>query len=417
MSDPCAPAPSVLRYEQALSRLLQDAGPLPARTCTREEAFGRILAEDVLAPIALPGFDNAAMDGFALHTDQHVLSAGSEFSISGTIVAGDAPPVTRGVAWEIMTGAPLPPGTDTVVPIEHTERLSAGRMRLTQDIARGRHLRRMGSDVAAGTCVAAAGTQVDATLDMLLAALGITQVSVRPAPRVALLCTGKELVTDPTQALRPGQIRASNGAYLARAVQDAGGHLVAWHTVDDNPAAFARHLDAVASQSDLVLTTGAVSAGVHDFIPEALAAAGARTVFRKAAIRPGKPLLASQLEGGPLVLSLPGNPVASVVGMRFFAVPWLRARQGQAVERPLRARLSAAAQPRTGLRQFLKARVTSDPAGQLQVELLHGQESYRIGALLDANAWAVIDEDATNLPAGTLLAVYPRDAGGRWTLA
>jgi molybdopterin molybdotransferase len=170
----------------------------------------------------------------------------------------------------------------------------------------------------------------------------------------------------------------------------------------------------VATEADLVLTTGAVSAGIHDFIPQALRDAGARVLFHKTAIRPGKPLLGARLPGGALVLGLPGNPVATAVGFRFFAVPLLRAWQGLGEERPLRARLAAPCQGRSGFRQFLKARVDHDADGQLRVQVLGGQEAFRIGALLDANAWAVIDEDAGLLPAGAVIDVTSRDAGGHW---
>jgi molybdopterin molybdotransferase len=414
VSDPCLSPAHLLRYREALARLRTDALPLPAEDVAAERSAGRVLAADVIARTALPGFDNAAMDGYALHGDPQTLRAGSILTIAGTVVAGDAPPQYAAQAWEIMTGAPLPPDTDTIVPVEHTERLDARRVHLRQDVRPGQHLRRQGSDMQVGECFAQAGRRVDATLQMLLAAQGIATMSVRARPRVAILSTGNELVADPHAPLAPGQIRASNGPYLAAALHDAGARLIAHHTLGDAPDAFAARLRQVADEADLVLTTGAVSAGIHDFIPQALRDAGATVLFHKTAIRPGKPLLAAQLPGGALVLGLPGNPVATDVGFRFFAVPLLRAWQGLIDERPLRARLTADCQGRSGFRQFLKARVDHDADGQLRVQVLTGQEAFRIGALLQANAWAVIDEDAGLLPTGTPIEVVPRDAGGRW---
>ncbi|WDS37746.1 gephyrin-like molybdotransferase Glp [Pseudoxanthomonas sp.] len=414
MADPCATNTGLLRHAQALARLLQHAAVLPAEACAAQDAGGRVLAQDVLAISALPAFDNAAMDGFALHGEGQTLSAGSVLAIAGTVAAGDAPPAQIAQAWEIMTGAPLPPGTDTIVPVERTERVDARHVRLLDDVRSGQHLRRQGSDMQPGEHLAQAGQRVDATVQMLLAAQGITEVQVRARPRVAILSTGKELVDDPAVALQPGQIRASNGPYLAAALEEAGACVIAHHTLGDDPADFAARLARLAPDVDLILTTGAVSAGIHDFIPAALQAAGATRLFHKTAIRPGKPLLAAQFPSGALVLGLPGNPVATAVCFRFFAVPLLRAWQGLAEERPLRARLAADCQGRTGFRQFLKARVDHDAQGQLQVQVLTGQESFRIGALLHANAWAVIDEEAGLLPAGTPIEVLPRDAGGRW---
>lgn len=415
MSDPCAPAAGLMRYADALARLLADAPGLPAEACAARLAPGRVLAEDVFASSPLPAFDNAAMDGYALRCEGHILPAGSVHAIAGTVSAGDAPPTRAARAWAIMTGAPLPPQADTIVPIERTERVDARHMRLRQDVLPGQHLRRTGTDLQPGERLAARGQRVDATVSMLLAAQGIAEVQVRIQPRVAILSTGNELVDDPRAPLSSGRIRASTGPYLATALAEAGARVVARHTLADLPGVFARTLAEVAAGSDLVLTTGAVSAGVHDFIPAALDALGAQRLFHKTAIRPGKPLLAARLPGGPLVLGLPGNPVATAVGFRFFAVAWLRAQLGLPPERALRARLSAPCPGRAGLRQFLKARVDHDRDGQLQVQVLAGQESFRIGALREANGWALIAEDAGLLEAGTPIEVLPRDAGGRWS--
>ncbi len=415
MSDPCLSPSHLLRYADALTLLLAHATPHPVEEIPAAQAGGRVLAADVVARAPLPGFDNAAMDGYAVHGDPQTLTAGSILTIAGTVVAGDAPPTHAAQAWEIMTGAPLPPSTDTIVPVERTERLDARHVRLREDVRPGQHLRRQGSDLQGGECFARAGRRVDATLQMLLAAQSIAAIAVRARPRVAILSTGNELIADPDAALSPGQIRAANGPYLAAALRDAGAQVVAHHTLGDAPDLFAARLADVAAAADLVLTTGAVSAGIHDFIPQALRDAGARVLFHKTAIRPGKPLLAARLPGGALVLGLPGNPVATAVGFRFFGVPLLRAWQGLDAERPLRARLAAQCQGRSGFRQFLKARVDHDADGQLRVQVLGGQEAFRIGALLDANAWAVIDEDAGLLPAGAVIDVTPRNAGGHWS--
>lgn len=415
MSDPCSQHAGLLPYADALAQLLAHAPGMATETCDSRHALGRVLAQSIDATSPLPAFDNAAMDGYALCSGCQPLEAGSVHAIAGTVTAGDAPPTQAARAWAIMTGAPLPTGTDTIVPIERTERVDAMHMRLLGDVQPGQHLRRQGSDMQPGELLASAGQRIDATLRMLLAAQGIARLPVRMRPRVAILGTGNELVDDPAIALQPGQIRASNGHFLAAALKAFGAQVIAHHTLGDAPEAFAGMLAEVAPRSDLVLTTGAISAGVHDFIPAALQAAGARRLFHKTAIRPGKPLLGALLPDGPLVLGLPGNPVATAVGFRFFAVPWLRAQLGLPAERPLRARLRADCQGRTGFRQFLKACVDHDDQGQLRVQVLTGQESFRIGALLEANAWAVIDEDADLLAAGTPIDVLPRDAGGRWS--
>lgn len=413
MAEPCAGG-DALSYEAALARLLAQAGTLPLETRTSDDAAGRVLAETVHARTPLPPFDNAAMDGYALRSGGRTIAAGSVWPVAGRIVAGDAPPRTPAQAWEIMTGAALPPGADSVVPYERTARLDGARMRVLEDIEPARHIRRAGSDLQPGDPIAAAGTPVDATLRMLLAAAGIGQVQVGRAPRVAILSTGDELVADADASLQAGQIRASNGPFLQSALSEAGARVLACRTLGDDPTRFAQALAEVAGEADLVLTTGAVSAGAHDFVPAALAKAGAQPLFQGVAIRPGKPLLAARLAQGPLLLGLPGNPVATVVGLRFFAVPLLRHWLGRPRERPLLARLAEPVRGRGALRGFLKAHVAHDADGVLRVRVLAGQESFRIASLLQANAWATLAPEAGELPAGTRVEVYPRDPDGRW---
>ncbi|HSM11653.1 MAG TPA: molybdopterin molybdotransferase MoeA, partial [Lysobacter sp.] len=267
--------------------------------------------------------------------------------------------------------------------------------------------------IAAGSQVLAAGTRITPAARMLLAAVGVTDVAVRPRVAAALLLTGRELVDDPAQPLAPGQIRNSNGPYLSDRLAEAGAVVVHRETVADDAAGFlqalARSLDAGAI---VVVSTGAVSMGRHDFVPDALRGLGAEIVFHKVAIRPGKPLLFARLPGGQLYFGLPGNPVSGAVGLRFFIEPALRALLGLAPERPLRLPLAAPARKKPGLRFLQKARVVVDGQGQLQVELLAGQESFRIAPLLAANAWAVLDEEVTQLPAGALVEVRGLDGQG-----
>src|SRR5690606_18514572 len=183
----------------------------------------------------------------------------------------------------------------------------------------------------------AAGTRLDAPQLMLLAALGVPLVDVHATPRVALINTGRELVDDPAQPLASGEIRNSNGPYLAQRIEQAGAELVLRQTVSDEVDAFFIAMEEARSAgAELVLSTGAVSMGRYDFIPDALRKLGATIHFHKVAIRPGKPLLFATLPNGALFFGLPGNPASSAVGLRFFVEPALRAMLGLAPERALR---------------------------------------------------------------------------------
>jgi molybdopterin molybdotransferase len=229
---------------------------------------------------------------------------------------------------------------------------------------------------------------------------------------VALIATGKELVHHSTRELPPAAIRNSNVPYLAAALPSHGAECVLATQVGDEVADFRAALErAAAAGADLVITTGAVSAGRHDFVAEQLAALDARLRFHKAAIRPGKPLLFAELPAGPAVLGLPGNPVATAVGLRFFASAFLRAAAGLPPELPVRAALRAEARKPRGLRWFAKARLHLGPAGAA-VDVLPGQGSAMVGSLLAADAWAVLAEEGDRCPAGAEVEAFPLEAPG-----
>lgn len=402
----------MIRYTEALAHILREAKPLPA--VPRTPMAGQVLAEDVHSGEDLPPFDNSAMDGFALRVGEAGAVAGSEFDVLGAQAAGDAQAAAHGGAWEIMTGARLPDGLDAVIPVEQVEVLQSDadgkplRIRLAADVPRGQHVRLHGEDVRKGDRFLAAGTRLDAPQLMLLAALGVAEVNVRAVPRVALINTGRELVDEPGQPLASGEIRNSNGPYLAQRIVQAGGELVLRQTVsDDEDAFFIAMEQARSAGAELVLSTGAVSMGRYDFIPDALRKLGATIHFHKVAIRPGKPLLFATLPNGALFFGLPGNPASSAVGLRFFVEPALRAMLGLARERPLRLPLLGTFRKRLPLRFHLKGHVALDGTGQLQARVLPGQESFKVAPLAHSNCWIVVDEDAAALEEGAAVSVYP----------
>jgi molybdopterin molybdotransferase len=403
-------------YAQAMAQILAECVPMETEMCPVQEASGRVLAEAVRSPVDLPPFDNSAMDGFALKLEGATARVGSEYPVGGRQAAGDTPGKSDGDAWEITTGAHLPVGLDSVVAVERVEVLAADgagnptRIRLRDEVSPGQNVRYAGSDIVAGTEALAAGTRLEPSAIMLLASMGIADVSVRRAVRVAIVNTGKELVDDPSLPLAPGSIRHSNGPYLAAALAAAGVDVVYRRTVDDAPSSFTDALShPLAARADIVISTGAVSMGRYDFVPEALREQGARVLFHKVEIRPGKPLLFARFEGGPLLFCLPGNPMAVAVGLRFFVIPALRALAGLPSERPLRAVLDAAQSAKPGLRHFLKARVHVDHEGRLHANVLQGQQAFRIRSLVDANAWVVLPELDGDREANDPVDVYGLD--------
>lgn len=397
----------MIAYSEALQHLMEAAAPLPAERLALHEAAGRILATDIISGQSLPPFDNSAMDGFALRANGTPFESDTEFVVQGWQAAGDAGTEGGDGAWEIMTGARMPVGLDTVVPIENVEILASGqgrptRIALKSGVKPGQNVRLRGQDVEEGERVLQAGQALDINARTLLHAIGVAEVAVVARPKVAVIATGKELVTKAAQALDSGQIRDSNRPYLIGRLQAAGAEVVWQGTVGDDVAAFDAVLDdALAAGAKVLISTGAVSAGRYDFIPDALRARGARIVFHKVAIRPGKPLLFAVLPNGALYFGLPGNPVSAAVGQRFFVEPVLRRLLGLAAEPLLQLPLQADVRKPPGLRFHARARVDVDAQGRLSARVLSGQESFRLKSMLQANAWVVLEGEGDLVAAGT----------------
>lgn len=410
----------MISYEEALALLRTGTVPLPRRTLPLAAAAGEVTGDAISARLTVPGFANAAMDGYVLRasvTGTASPSSPVRLPVAGLIAAGSAPPCTPDraaageQAWEIFTGAPVPAALDAVVPVERVTRLPAREgeppsVEITSPLRPGQNVRFPGEDFVLGATVVAAGTRLAPHHLMGLAACGVDEVSVATRPRVAVLTTGSELEHRGTD-LAPGRIRDANGPYLRALLPLLGAGPVTATTAADDAAGLRDRLRLLARAADLVLTTGGVSAGRLDLLPAVVRELGGEILFHKVAIRPGKPVLHARLPGGALLFGLPGNPLAVAVGMRFFVIPVLRALQGLAPEIPDPAMTTEPVRGRGNLRFFAKALVEVDATGQRRVRLLPGQESFKIAPLLRANCWAIVPEGAGDLPAGAILQTLP----------
>nr|ASV46908.1 molybdopterin molybdenumtransferase MoeA [uncultured bacterium] len=405
----------MILYEQALTLLkgVAPSHPPAVETVDLAHAVGRIAAGARLSPEAAPPFDNSAMDGFALRaSDTNGASASSplELEVVSTLAAGDAAAVSephRRAAVEIMTGAPLPTWTDAVVKLEEVSSLdSPRRIRLTREVAAKENVRFRGEDFAQGDAVVESGTRIAPRHVLALATLGIARLDVRRAVEIVIIPTGRELVPHDAATLPKASIRNSTRPFLEAALTRFGARVRSFPIVGDDAgevaAAIRRALD---EHADLIITTGAVSVGKFDVVQPALHRLDARVHFHRVAIRPGKPLLFAEL-GSTVLFGLPGNPLATVVGTRFFVEPYLRVARGESAETPIRARLKAAARKPSGLRCFFKAALEVSPNGA-EVTVLPGQASFMVRPLLHANAWAVLPESGDTVDAGTVVDVFP----------
>ncbi len=325
------------------------------------DTLGLVLADDVVAPLSLPGFDNSAMDGYAVMADE-IAAATSEhpvlLPVAEDIPAGrtDALTLKPGTAHRIMTGAPVPTGATAVVPVEATDG-AVDTVSIRASAKGGQHIRRAGEDVTAGTTVLRAGHVLTPASLGLAAALGLGELKVVPRQRVLVMSTGSELVA-PGTPLQPGQIYESNAVMLAAAVRDAGAVVVAAPMTGDDVATFRDTLTRHVGDADLIITTGGVSAGAYEVVKDSL---GGEVDFVKVAMQPGMPQGAGSVNGTPII-TLPGNPVSALVSFEVFIRAPLRIAMGMPnPERPRRTAVLAEelTSPR-GKRQFRRGVLTRD---------------------------------------------------------
>ncbi len=421
-------------YEEAAAQVATYAGQIGRLRPSTERvelgrAPGRVLARPMCADRDQPPFARSTRDGFACRAEE--ASAHVPLVIAGSTRAGEAPAgeLPPGSAWEIMTGAPVPPGADAVAMLEHVETTN-GQVRLAakRTIAVGENIVAQGAQARMGDELLPVGTVISAAQVALGAACGHAALEVFIRPRVAILTTGDEIVPIKTVPAL-GQIRNSNGPMLAAMVVAAGGEPWVLPTASDNARALDTAL-AQASEADLLLITGGVSAGKFDLVEPALARAGGRFEFTGVRIQPGKPLVFGEMPryqngannaankrtgkagaNSPAVMrglpffGLPGNPVSSAVTFLLFAAPLLNALAGSLEPGPrfTLARMSAKGgkHEKAGLTRFLPAKCTFGVAGQLpEVTLVPWQGSGDLAAMAHANCFLVVPEEPRLMESG-----------------
>lgn len=392
--------------------LLSCVSELPAFGQQLLDAVDLAICEDVVAPISLPGFDNTAMDGYAVRA-QDVATASADspvrLPVVGEVPAGQPAPhrLSPGTAMKIMTGAPIPPGADAIVPYEATDRGTADVL-IHQSSEVGRHIRRAGEDVSAGQRVFREGDVLDPRCIGLLAAIGRDKVLVRPRPRVVVIATGSELVQPGQQLPSEYRIYDSNSYLLAAAARAAGAQVFRVGMVSDDPDKVRELIIDQLVRADLILTSGGVSQGDYDVVKAAMPALGA-TEFVEVAMQPGKPQGFGLIgdDRVPMIM-VPGNPVSAFVSFEVFARPVIRKLMGVTpyLRTAVKARATHALSSTSPRRQLARGIITHDDDGNRLVSLAGGHGSHLIGDLARANALVLLPQETDLVAAGDPVEVW-----------
>lgn len=374
---------SLMPVDEAIAQLLAQAPPVPStEVIPLGQAAGRVIAEELFSPLDLPGWDNSAMDGYALRAAD-VPEQGGYLVLAGRIAAGHSSdvPLQAGQTVRIFTGAPLPPGADSVVPQErcrvYGQRIWCPPLRLAE------HVRKRGEELQRGQRLLRVGQRLRAQEVGLLASAGIPWVKVYRPLRVCLLSSGDEL-REPGESLAPGQIYNSNRHLVTALLRGWGVEVLDYGVMADALAASRDALILASSECDLLLTTGGVSVGEEDHLKQAIQELG-RVDFWRLAIQPGKPLAFGEVAGKPWI-GLPGNPSAALITTLVVVRPFLLRAQGVERVLPVPIQVPAGFEWPTPnkRRQYLRARLSPGEDGQLRA-VLHPQQS---SAMLTAACWA-----------------------------
>jgi molybdopterin molybdotransferase len=415
------PALTVISVDDHLASILDAIPVLPPFAQTLLDSQGCVVCEDIACRVDLPGFDNSAMDGYAVQAaDVAAASATNPVTLPvvGDIPAGHARAyaIRAGMAVRIMTGAMVPTGADAVVPLEATDG-GMNTVSIVEPAAPGAHIRRQGGDAHKGDLLMPAGTVLAARHISALAASGYERVPVHPRPRVVVLSTGSELQAPGTN-LGEAMIFDSNSFGLAAAARSAGAVAYRVGIVPDDPRQLLDLLEDQLVRADLIVTSGGVSVGAYDVVKEVLTRLGTVT-FSQLAMQPGKPQGFGTIgEDSTPIFTLPGNPVSAFVSFEVFVRPAIRKMQGLPAEGGSRVQ-AVVTHPfgsPAGRRQFARARYAPPAPGSSElgtITPIGGQGSHQVSDLTEANALAIVPEPTTHVPAGARLTTILLDDAAR----
>jgi molybdopterin molybdotransferase len=404
----------MINYKQAKKILIKSKIKIKNELIDSSKSINRINVLDIYCTVNYPAGTNAAFDGFAINSkDTNKLNKNNskKFKILKTISAGDSPKLNRVKKYEtveVMTGALIPKVFDTIIPVERIIFHSNNKyINLDNKIKKNQHIRYAGSDYKKKDLIVKKGTIIQPSHILAFKTLGITKIKVKKKPNILFFSTGNEISNN--KNIVNWKVRNSNSHYIKSLSNNFLFNFIDGGILrDKDEKLYKKQIEkGIKSKIDIIITSGAVSAGKHDFVPFVVKEFNLSNFFKGVSIRPGKPILFAKLKGfEKVIFGLPGNPISSSACFRFFVYPYLLNILGIKTEKPFKAKLKNDYSKSKKIIRFIKAKLTSTNDGKLEIHVLKGQESFRIKSFVESNVWGLFKYGQSNFKKGELIDCY-----------
>jgi molybdopterin molybdotransferase len=405
---------NMINYKKAKNILIKSKIKIKEELIDSSRSLNRINLLDIYSSVNYPAGTNAAFDGFAINSkDTNKLNKNNSqsFKILKTISAGDNPKLNKVKKYEVvevMTGALIPKGFDTIIPIEKVIfHKNKKYISIDSKIKKNQHIRYAGSDYKKKDLIVKKATIIQPSHLLAFKTLGITKIKVKKKPNILFFSTGNEISNN--KKVANWKVRNSNSHYIKSLSNNFLFNFIDGGILKDKDAKiFEKKIEnSIKSKIDIIITSGAVSAGKHDFVPTVIKKFKLSNFFKGVAIRPGKPILFAKFSKiEKAIFGLPGNPISSSACFRFFVYPYLLNILGAKIEKPFKAKLKNNYSKSKKITRFLKAQLTSTNDGKLELQVLKGQESFRIKSFVESNAWGVFEDGHSTFKKGEFIDCY-----------
>ena len=407
----------MIDYKKAQKILINSKINIKNEIILAKNSINRISAKNIYSPTNYPAGNNTAFDGYAINSKETSRASSKnikKFKILKTLAAGDNPRIKNVKKFstiEVMTGALIPKPFDTVIPIEvidfYPNKKNPKFILINKKIKKNNHIRFLGSDYKKGEKVISAGKVINSSHILALKSLGVAKIIVKKKPVIMFYSTGNE-ISEKTN-IPDWKIRNSNSHYIKSLSKNLFFEFIDGGILRDKDDKLFKKLinKSFNSKCDIIITNGAVSAGKFDFVPRIIKEFNLSNYFKGVAIRPGKPILFAKFKNKEKAFfGLPGNPISSAACFKFFVDPYLKSILNMTKEQPFKAKLKNSYDKKKNFTKFLKGKISTNKKGTLEVEVLKGQESFRIKSFTRANTWALLKSGKSTFKKGELIECF-----------